>query len=359
MKRKFFETLWVGILATAMVLSFGGMAISGSKTVELNYCGQPEHSSYLTHMIAENGWDKEAGITSKLLYFDSGMAQMEALPAKQWVTGTTGSVPWLVGALRHGLYTIAIANEDSTSNAVMVRPDSPILNIKGANPAFPETYGSADAVRGKTILVTTVSSGHYALSTWLHRLGLKDADVIVKNMDQGQALAAFQSGIGDLVVLWAPHMFIGMDKGWKIVNKDAQIGAQITNVILADRSWADKHPDQVVKVLKGYFKAIDKMKAENTKLAKPFSDWLENWAGVELSPKYAALDIKGHVVYDLDQQLKFFDDSKGPSDVEKWFQGLADFFVEQGKFSKEEMDKAMNSGCITNKFLKLLAEESK
>jgi NitT/TauT family transport system substrate-binding protein/sulfonate transport system substrate-binding protein len=35
--------------------------------------------------------------------------------------------------------------------------------------------------------------------------------------------------------------------------------------------------------------------------------------------------------------------------------GMADFFVEQGKFKKEEMDKTMKSGFVTDKFLKMAA----
>ena len=93
------------------------------------------------------------------------------------------SVPMLVGAMRFGAYMIAIANDDSLANAVLVRPNSPILKAKGVNKDFPETYGSAETVKGKTVLVTTVSSGHYALSTWLKRIGLKDTDTLcVRNI---------------------------------------------------------------------------------------------------------------------------------------------------------------------------------
>ena len=45
--------------------------------------------------------------------------------------------------------------------------------------------------------MTTVSSAHYGLSNWLKALGLTDKDVTIKNMDQAQALGAFDNGIGD------------------------------------------------------------------------------------------------------------------------------------------------------------------
>jgi hypothetical protein len=34
--------------------------------------------------------------------------------------------------------------------------------------------------------------------------------------------------------------------------------------------------------------------------------------------------------------------------------GMADFFVEQKRFKPEEMDQALKSGFVTDKFLKML-----
>ena len=346
----------IALAAFALVTGVCQTASAQQKMVDMKTCWQPEHATFIMWNAKEKGWDKQAGLKLDFVYFDSGMAQIEALPAKQWVAGCTGGVPMLVGAMRYGAYLIGIANDDSTSNVVMVRPNSPILKSKGAVAGFPETYGTADEVRGKTVLVTTVSSGHYALSTWLKRLGLKDKDVVIKNMDQGQMLAAFESGIGDIAVLWAPGMYTGISKGWKVVNSDSQKGANQLNVLIADKEYADKNPEQIAKFLSAYMKGIDYMKAENVKLAPDFVKFLNDWAGVKLTQENAIADIKERTTYGLKEQLKLFDASKGPSEVETWMAGAADFFVEQGKFKKEEMDKTMKSGFVTDKFLKMAAE---
>ncbi len=85
----------------------------------------------------EKGWDKEEGLDFQLHFFDSGMAQMEALPAKQWVIAGMGGVPANVGALRYGTVLFAIGNDESETNCIMVRADSPILKTKGFNPKYP------------------------------------------------------------------------------------------------------------------------------------------------------------------------------------------------------------------------------
>lgn len=351
-----YSRLFAVLLAVFLTLGMASMGMAQNK-VRIVASGQPDHAAYLTQMIIDNGWDKEFGIEMELVYFDSGMAQIEALPAGQWEIGTMTAVPWLVGSIRYGLYAIAAANDDTTSNLVLVRPDSPILSVKGANPSYPETYGSAELIRGKTILTTTVSSAHYALSTWLSRFGLTDNDVVIKNMDQAQALAAFEAGIGDAVVLWAPTIFVGLDKGWKCANADSQLGANTPSILAASKEWADKHPDQVVAVLKAYFKAIDAMKKENVALAKPFSTWLLDWAGIEMSADYAATDIRNHTVWSLQEQLAMFDDSKGDSEVEKWVTLLGNFFVQQGRFSAKEMNVDILRDCVTDKFLQQLASQ--
>lgn len=126
----------ITLAAMALVAGVCSAASAADKLVDMKTCWQPEHSTFIMWNAKEMGWDKQAGINPEFVYFDSGMAQMEALPAKQWVVGGTGSVPMLVGAMRYNAYLIGIANDDSTSNAVMVRPDSPILKNKGTAAGF-------------------------------------------------------------------------------------------------------------------------------------------------------------------------------------------------------------------------------
>ena len=52
--------------------------------------------------------------------------------------------------LNVGDSVIAIGNDESMTNSVLVRPDSPIAKVKGYNKDFPEVLGSPDTVKGKT-----------------------------------------------------------------------------------------------------------------------------------------------------------------------------------------------------------------
>lgn len=339
-------------MALALVLAWTWATPAKALQV-LDTTWQAEQETFIPWYAKDKGWDKEAGFEFKLLMFDSGMAQIEALPAKQWVLGGTGGVPMMFGALRHNAYLLAIGNDESVTNAVLVRPDSPILKTKGANPKFPEVFGSAETVKGKTILCTTISSGHYAMSLWLKALGLTDKDVVIKNMDPAQCVAAFEKGIGDAVVLWAPQMYNGLKKGWKVASDVKKAGGFVPIVLIGDKEFCDKNPETVAKFLKIYFRGIDLIRKEGVKLAPDYSRFL-NWAGLRMTEEEAKMDLELHPVFTLQEQLKMFDSSNGPSQVQIWQKDLVKFFTDLGKLKPAEGEKLMTGFYITDKFLKMV-----
>ena len=349
------------VLIVCAMFVFTGFtpAQAAEKTVKFNTAWEPEHETFVTWYAKEKGWDKEAGLEFNMLYFDSGMGMLEALPAKQWTIGALGGTPAVVGAARYGTKVIAIGNDESDANVVLVRGDSPILKVKGFNPKFPDVYGSPETVKGKTIICTTVSSGHFALSSWLKVFGLKDSDVVIKNMDPFQCVAAFESGIGDAVTLWAPHMYTGIKKGWKIAGTIRSCGAGLPIVIIGDPEFLEKNTDQVTKFLKVYFKGIDMLKkTPSDKLVADYKKFMKDYCGLDMSEDMCKMDLDSHPVFDVQEQIKMMDNSKGPSVVETWEQGVLDFFTAQGKLKKEDAAKVVGAdgklNFITDKYLKLV-----
>ncbi|HEX7371424.1 MAG TPA: PhnD/SsuA/transferrin family substrate-binding protein [Thermodesulfobacteriota bacterium] len=352
------KTKWivwvVAIVTLGMFLGVSGAALGQQKPIPLRISHQPEFETFPTWLAMQEGLDKKAGFDLKLIYFDSGMPQIEALPAKQWEIGATGGVPMMMAALRYGAYMIGMTHDDGFNNLVLVRAESPILKVKGKNPKFPEVYGSAELIKGKTVLTTTVSSGHYALSSWLKVFGLKDADVKIQNLEQGQAVAAFDSGKGDIVSLWAPFSMTGLSKGWKMVANGPQCGANIPLVWVTSKEFGDKNPDVVARFLKLYFQMIDRQKKETRQQAPMYQKFLKDWAGMDMNMEFVKMDIDLHPMYDLKENLRIFDSSKGPSMAYKQMSAIADFFTDNKRIKPEEREKAMKSPFITDKFLKMI-----
>ena len=232
--KKWLRGLCAAVLCVAYVGTAGAAELQKVPTA---WMGAQE--TFPIWYAKQKGWDKEVGLDVELLYFSSGMDALSTLPAKTWVFGGMGAIPALMGALRHDTYVIANCNDEAMVNAVMVRPDSPIMQTKGYNKSYPNVYGTPESVKGKTVLCTTVSSAHFALSSWLKALGLTEKDVTIKNMDQASALAAFEYGIGDIVTLWAPLTYVGEKRGWKVASTPHDCYRGLPIVIVADREFAD------------------------------------------------------------------------------------------------------------------------
>jgi len=348
----------MGILAMAiaLLLSWTGAAVAQQKPLLLPTAWMPEHEVFFAWYAKEKGWDKEEGLELKLLYFESGMAMLEALPAKQWALGGIGGVPHVMGALRYGAYMIGLGNDESFCNAVYVRPDSAVLKTKGAVKNYPKVLGKAENIKGKTFLVTTVSSAHYAMSSYLRVFGLKDKDVVVKHMDQASIMAAFEKGIGDFACLWAPFTFTAEEKGWKEAGNVNTCGAAIPITFIGDKEFCDKNPEVVAKFLRVMFRGINKLKEEGAteENVKLFQKMYKEWAGMEFTADAAKKDIQFHPVWKLEDQLKLFDASKKESKAQSWERMLAEFLHANGRLKDAELAKVKKTDWVTDKFLKMV-----
>lgn len=342
-------------LAAFMLLSVSARTASTAELVEVPTAWLDEHETFLMWYAVEKGWDVEAGLKIKMQLFSSGADILNALPSGKWVYAGMGAVPAMLGNLRYGTTIIALGNDESRCNVVLVRPDSPIAKVKGWNKEHPNVLGSPETVRGKTFLVTTVSSAHYALSAWLETLGLTDSDIAIKNMDQAQALAAFENNIGDGVGLWAPHMFVAMDKGAVLAADMKMLGKGNPIVLVADTRYAEKQPDVTARFLSVYLRAVKMFKETSPEmLVSEYQRFHREFVGKDYDATLALKDLQYHPVFDLQQQLSLFDDSKGPSQVQKWQADIAAYFSSIGRITAEEAKKVADGKYATNAYLKLV-----
>lgn len=88
-------------------------------------------------------------------------------------------------------------------------------------------------------------------------------------MDQAQALSAFENGIGDGAVLWAPHAYVGEAKGWVLAGNPKLCKLASPCVLVADRKYADAHPDVTAKFLSIYLRAANMLQKEAAGIPRP------------------------------------------------------------------------------------------
>ena len=273
MKGKMFK---VGIIMLAFLVTAGFSGVGFSQTKELplvRASHQPCMHALPTILATNFGWWDQIGIKVSFHYFVSGMPQVEAGQAGEWDVGAIGTVPCLFAGIKYKQPLIAISNDESVTNNLMVRPDAFTTWLKDPK----------KDLRGKTFLVSTISTGHYAVVAYLKKIGLSENDVKIVHMEQSAILSAFLSGQGDVAQTWAPFNYMMEEKGMKVLSHGKDAGVVIPGGVVATKKFADEHPDLVAKWLEGYMRGIDFMIDNPREAAKHLGKYYREKCGINLS----------------------------------------------------------------------------
>lgn len=324
-------TAGVALLALA---TFGTASAQAQTPIKISY--QPAVYWALPFYVAteKNFW-AEAGLAPEFSTFPAGAPQVAAAQAQSWDVGGTGSVPAVLGAARFGLITIGITNDESKANALMVRGDK--FAAFKANPA---------SIKGQKILLTTNSTGDYAVQSCLKKWGLAKTDVQLINLGQAQIISAITSSNGDLAGVWAPNTYTLEEKaGVKYLCSGFDSGAVVPGAIVARSDFAKENPQTVAKFLAVYLRAWTWIKANN-KEAREMMKKFYAQGGVEISDKGIEAEFALRPVFSLDEQVKIFDRSKGASDVDKWLTAIGEFMKGVGTVPATPDIKAFVDGSF-------------
>lgn len=290
------------------------------------------------YVATEKNFWAEAGLKPEFSTFPAGAPQVAAAQAKSWDVGGTGSVPAVLGAARFGLITIGITNDESKANALMVRGDK--YESFKANPA---------SIKGQKILLTTNSTGDYAVQSCLRKWGIAKADVQLVNLGQAQIISAITSNNGDLVGVWAPNTYTLEEKASaKYLCSGFDSGAVVPGALVARSDFAKEQPETVAKFLAAYLRAWAWIGANN-KEARDMMKKFYAQGGVEISDQGIASEFALRPVYGLDEQVKILDRSKGPSDVDKWLTAIGDFMKGAGTVPETPDTKTFVDGSFMSK----------
>ncbi len=258
----------------------------------------------------EHGRDKKAGLNMEMKRFASGADMLTALASRGWHFALMEAVPAMPG------------NDESDSNGLLLLASSE-ARVSGWNRQYPQVCGSPQTEQGTTFLVTTFSSAHHALKVWLEILGLRGRDII-RNMEQKEALAAFERGEGDCVAM------------------------------VADTRYAARHPDVTARFLGVHLWGIAAIRSTPPKQLVPqYQRFYQPFSHREYSVTLALHDLRNHP--SLQEQLALFDDSHGPSQMQQWQAGVAKVFTALGHITSQEARKEGDGTYATGTYLRLLA----
>lgn len=347
MKKNLFIKFAILALINVTIIAMASSVFSQQKELPLVRASHQPCMHALPTILATNfGWWDEIGIRVSFHYFVSGMPQVEAGAAGEWDVGAVGTVPALFAGIKYKQPLIAISNDESVTNNLMVRPDA--FNTWLKDPKRD--------LKGKTFLVSTISTGHYAVVAYLKKIGLKESDVKIVHMEQSAIISAFLSGQGDVAQTWAPFNYMMEEKGMKVLSHGKEAGVVIPGAVVATKKFAEEKPELVAKWLMGYMRGIDFMIDNPREAAKHLGKYYREKCGINLSDEICLKEFELRPLFRTKQQIKMFERKGGKmSTVDKWMDDLAQYFVDVKKIDK----KPDPQSYITDKFLHIVDTMSK
>ena len=240
--------------------------------------------------MIENGLDEENGFKIETVYFANGTAMNEALAADQWEVGTLSAAA--VNSLAiYGAYCIADIGHSEGGLYTLAKADSPIAEIKGANPSYPEVYGDADSVKGTTIATQTGTISHLNVNKWLEVLGLTPDDVEIVSMDFPSAYQALKTGNCDIAALNPPTSYTAESEGYVVTSSLSTLDVpQFDSIIVSNKTFTERK-DVLVNYVKAFFQATDALQADPEMATQMLYDWYTD-NGSETTMEACASEIE-------------------------------------------------------------------
>lgn len=317
---------------------------------ELRVAVIPVMSSLPVQYIIDQGWDVENGFKIEKVVFSSGAPMGEALVSNLWDVGIMSAAGVFTAANYDGL-CIADTSDSIGKNGVGIfaRPDSEVVQVKGSNPTYPNLYGDAESVKGKTILCPTGTLSQMHVSKWLEKIGLTESDVKLVHMEFAQAYQAFLSGQGDLVALNTPFCFdiYGECEGVIDVADSTELEVELYDMIFANKKTYDDKYDAIKRFIYLVYEAGSELEADPELKIEKLKEWY-SLNGSEID------DLT--VEKEATKKLFTLDDiANMEQKVGKTLITTAEFYAECGKIESDKLPVVQEN--INDEIVKELLEE--
>jgi len=300
------------------------------------------------YVIDKMGWDVENGFKLDLQVYASGAPANEALGAKLWDVAGIGAAA--VNSIR-AYDAVQIMEYFTPARGIkgVVRADSPIMDIKGANPDYPELYGNAESMKGATILLPVGSGHHICAAKWLEIIGLNESDVDIVHMEFAQAYQAFKAGEGDIWMSTFPYIDMLVEEGYEIAcEMPATRTPYYDNIVVANDFWKDENKEVLVKLVQQILRASDYFAENPDEYVNLHMEWLAKNGK-------ASDDVDAMYKTTLENSFLTTEEAKNHQ-VGSSLRVIAEFMTQQGTITETDLQKVENS--IQQEIMELALKDS-
>lgn len=214
---------------------------------------------YYDVIYREGGFDKKYGLEAEAVPFATGVEVVTALRSGAIDVASSGHVP----------ITILLSKTDKVLvvGGGAYNAGSIYRMVVGKN----TKYKTIHDLKGK-VIATKIGSGSYkAFLSYIKAQGLKEKDFRMKNATPAAIIGAMQAGTVDAGIWFEPTISIILHKGWGRVLLDFKGHATFQVHWLANRAFAEKNPDVLVRFLAGAMDGQDLLMKDPKKSAELIS----------------------------------------------------------------------------------------
>ncbi|CAM3623231.1 ABC transporter substrate-binding protein [Erysipelothrix urinaevulpis] len=300
----------------------------------------PFITSLPTEYIIENGLDVKNGFKIESTMFSTGAPMNEAVAADLWDVGAMGAAA-VTGVANYDMMIIGEVLESLDGLGIFTKPAHPAAKVKGLNPSFPNVYGDKESVKGSTILLPIGTAQHFTTLKWLEKIGLKQEDVNIVNMETVQAYQALKADQADMAALNVPTFFDAVNDDMVQLGNLADLGTRYVDMIVANPKAVEGKQELIQKYVNLVMEANAEINKDKEKAADLMMEFLKK-NGVEQS--------RESVVGDLERANFIEKDAWKDRDLGLFAKELGEFYIAQGQIDASLTEKFETS--IDSQFVK-------
>ncbi|ONI39424.1 hypothetical protein AN639_03930 [Candidatus Epulonipiscium fishelsonii] len=308
------------------------------------------------YLIEKLGGFDHANLDGEVIVFSSGPIMVEAMASGDCEAGPYGLGGTLAGTIGQDIVNIGAASRDYHALQFYAPNDSPIVAAGQVTPSAPELYGTPELWKGQEIFIPVGTTLHYMLSDGLQHLGLTTDDVKLTHMEVPNINTALRAGQCEIGGLWTNYPYGSINENNTAIMKADDVGTVLVTALATSQHVIDEKPEALQKWMELYFAAVDWTYASEENLAQAI-EWFMEWNeenGIPSVEEEIAAHMEYQKCYTLEENLEMFNTLSENGEYNKFMEYNVEplkFYIEQGNYKPEDMDKFMDPTYLNSTFL--------
>jgi len=183
---------------------------------------------------------------------------------------------------------------------------------------------------------------HIFLIELLEINGIHESDVTIVSADNADVPDALNDGTIDAGFTWEPSLSIALADGNRILSTSADNAGIITDLLIFQTKFVEERPDDVRKIVKSLFKAVEYTIQNERESYAIMSEAFQMSAGSLRATN------EGNIIPNLEESKEIFTNLESKYSLHKNIKLISDFYLEKGIIDEPiNLDEIIATEIIT------------